>query len=84
MVGAGAGAERVVDWYAVGYVDTERVGELRRRAKAKKIMNGDQYWGCQDWTWEFVGEMEGEGVLEHCEELRRERRMIEKLKGAGK
>lgn len=72
-----------MDWWAVGYVDSQRVGELRKKAEAKEIRNGDPYWGFQDWTWEFVLDMEGEGILEHCEEFRGERKRVGGLKGAG-
>jgi hypothetical protein len=73
-----------VDEYNVGYIDTERLEEVKAFAKNKKLKNEDQYWGCQDWTWELVKELEEEGLLSIVDEFSEERQIVESLKGAGK
>ncbi|KAF8857778.1 hypothetical protein BDZ45DRAFT_803102 [Acephala macrosclerotiorum] len=73
-----------VDMHQVGWVETDDLKKLRDFAKAKKIMNEDQYWGCQDWTWEIIAELEEAGLLQHGDEYEKERSELESLKGAGK
>jgi hypothetical protein len=73
-----------VDTYPVGYIDTQKIEEVKRFARTKKNRNEDEYWGCQDWTWELVGELEGEGLLVSVDEFVEERGILGRLKGAGK
>ncbi|OBT70428.1 hypothetical protein VE03_00230 [Pseudogymnoascus sp. 23342-1-I1] len=70
-----------LDMHPVGYVDTDRLQELREFARAERVHNEDEYWCCQDFVWGLVEGLEGEGLLEHCGDFERERGMVYELKG---
>ena len=72
-----------IDMHQVGYVDTDHLTKLKDFAKAKKIKNKDKHWGCQDWTWEIIEELDGVGLLEHGDQFEEEREKLENLKGPG-
>ena len=72
-----------VNMHQVGYVDTDSLKKLRDFAKAKTIHNEDKHWGCQDWAWEILDELEKEGLLEHRDEFEEEKAELESLKGPG-
>ncbi|KFY49978.1 hypothetical protein V496_09679 [Pseudogymnoascus sp. VKM F-4515 (FW-2607)] len=57
-----------LDIHPVGYVDTDKLQDLRDFARASTIHNEDEYWCCQDFIWTLVEELEGEGLLEHCDD----------------
>lgn len=76
-------SKKFIDMHQVGYVDTDYLQKLKDFAKAKKIMNKDKHWGCQDWTWEIIAELEEAGLLEHGDQFEEEREMLKNLKGPG-
>ncbi|CAG8970782.1 hypothetical protein HYALB_00001569 [Hymenoscyphus albidus] len=72
-----------VDEYQVGYVDTNSLEKLKEFAEAKRIRNEDRFWGCEQWVWEILGELEVEGLLEHREEFEEQIAELERVKGPG-
>ncbi|CAG8954611.1 hypothetical protein HYFRA_00004530 [Hymenoscyphus fraxineus] len=82
-VGIPKGNEGYVDEYQVGYVDTNSLERLKAFAAAKRIRNEDRFWGCQQWVWEVLGELEEEGLLEHREEFEERIAELEGVKGPG-
>lgn len=73
--------KRFLSIHQVGYVDTNSLRNLKDFAKAKRIHNEDEHWGCQDWAWEILDELENEGILEHREDFEEATAELESLKG---